>query len=97
MKYLPVENEGDLLKVNSSLHEISSFIETELHADFQREISLRIENLNTLLSDQDLKYTGRDYDVFRGGIRAFTEVLNIFKDMQSGLIEQHKINEEETN
>lgn len=88
--YLPYENEDDLLKVDSDPIDIESFIETSLHSDFQRELEIRIDMLTLMLDDPDQKYKGRDYDVFRGGKRAFIEVRNLFTDMLDAMLEAKK-------
>ena len=97
VKYLPYEDSSDLLKVNSSKGEVATFLDSTLHQDFQRELNLRIEILTGMLEDPDLVYTGRDYDVFRGGKRAFTEIRNLFEDIYNGIIESQTETEESIN
>lgn len=86
-KYLPYETDEDLLRVDSDMLTVKEFIEGVLHADFQREMDIRIEMLDNMLEDVNMKYTGRQYDLFRGGKRAFVEVKNIFIDILNGIIE----------
>lgn len=88
--YLPYENDDELLIVDSDPVDVEAFTESVLHADFQREISIRIEMLTRMLDDPDQKYNGRDYDVYRGGKRAFIEVRNLFTDMLEAMLEAKK-------
>lgn len=81
-------DEADLLKFDTSEGVVRDFLESTLHEDFQRELDLRIEMLTAMLDDADQQYSGRDYDIFRGGKRAFTEVRNLFTDFYNGIIER---------
>ena len=73
-KYIEYENDDDLLQVDSSIEEVRSFVKSTLHANFQREIDIRIDSLTAMLDDPKMLYSGRDYDVFRGGKRAMIEM-----------------------
>ena len=88
-KYIKYQDDAEFLQVNTSEREVKVFIDSSLHEDFQRELNLRMEMLDNMIDDPELKYTGRDYDVFRGGKRAFLEVRNLFNDIYDGIIERN--------
>ena len=86
--YLPYENEEEeLLRVDSSAEDVGIFIDTILHADFQREVNIRIEMLTKMMDDPHMQHALREYDLFRGGKRAMIEMRDIFIDMKRGLTE----------
>ena len=93
--YLEYDGDEELLKVNTDVNSIKVFIKSTLHSDYQREIDIRINSLTSMLDDPKMQYTGRDYDVFRGGKRAMLELKNIFIDIMEGLTEVKK--EEKSN
>jgi len=84
--YIEYNADEALLQTNCTLVEVENFISSALHKDFQKEIKIRIAMLTAMLDDPKMQYTGRDYDVFRGGKRAMLELHNIFEDIQEGLI-----------
>jgi len=88
-KYIKYQDDAEFLQINTSEREVKVFIDSSLHEDFQRELNLRMEMLDNMIDDPELKYTGRDYDVFRGGKRAFLEVRNLFNDIYDGIIERN--------
>lgn len=65
----------------SSPMEFNSFMETSVFRDFCNELNIRIEQLTSMLDDEDMKYSGREYDLFRGGIRTHKQMKLIFTDM----------------
>lgn len=65
----------------SSPMEFNSFMETSVYKDFCNELDIRIEMLTSKLDDEDMEYSGRDYDLFRGGIRNMRQMKLIFNDM----------------
>jgi len=93
-EYIKYESKEDMLKIDSSKIDLDKFIISPLHYDFQREIDIRIQMLTSMLDDPKMKYTGRDYDLFRGGKRAFLEVKNLFPDIREGMEELTTTEEE---
>lgn len=67
--------------INSSASEIKRFMESSVFADFKKELETRISYIKGLLEDDELEYSGRAYDVFRGGLRTHREMLDIFEDL----------------
>jgi len=88
--YIAYDEDYDILEVVSAPADFDLFIKSTLHTDFQTAINLRIEMLNNMLSDPKLIHTGRDYDVFRGGLRMAEEVKNMFIDIRDGFINVEK-------
>ena len=88
--YIEYDEDYDVLEVISVAGDFDLFIASTLHTDFQTAIDLRIEMLNTMLSDPKLIHSGRDYDVFRGGLRMAEEVRNMFTDIRDGFINVEK-------
>lgn len=88
-KYISVDQliEDDLLHVNSSATDVENFSNGALHGDYQRWIKLELETLRSLIDDEDMKYTGRDYDKFRGGIKAFKQMLVFFPELAQSIME----------
>ena len=84
-KFVPVPDEEDYLRIDSSIIDIRSFIVSTLHVDFQREMDVQIAHLTALLDDPNMEYTGRDYDLFRGGKRKAIELKDVFIRMLEGL------------
>ena len=88
--YIEYSEDDDFLQVDSTVEEIDFFTKGILHKDFQRELTVRINILNKMLTDPQLKYSGRDYDVFRGGLRMAEEVKNLFIDIRDSFIDVKK-------
>ena len=61
--------------------EIERFTHSTLHKDYQNEIDLRIAYLTYLLDDLECQFTGRFYDMFRGGKRNLLEMKLLFTEM----------------
>jgi len=95
-EYIAYDEDYDILEVTSGEADFDMFIKSTLHTDFQIAIDLRIEMLNGMLSDPKLIHSGRDYDVFRGGLRMAEEVRNMFTDIRDSFIkvEKESINED---
>jgi len=95
-EYIAYDEDYDILEVTSGEADFDMFIKSTLHTDFQTAIDLRIEMLNGMLSDPKLIHSGRDYDVFRGGLRMAEEVRNMFTDIRDSFIkvEKESINED---
>lgn len=74
-KKLPVD------KIISSQQALENFIQSSIHTDFMNELSIREHMINTALDDTELQYTGRQYDMFRGGKRMLNELRTIFEDL----------------
>ena len=83
--FTPVPDSEDYLRIDSSVIDLKSFISSTLHKDFQREMDIQIEHLTALLDDPKMEYTGRDYDLFRGGKRKAIELKYVFIMMLEGL------------
>lgn len=66
----------------SSPEEFQTFMETSVYKDFLSELDIRVEELLRLLTDEDLEYTGRDYDLFRGGVKNLNQMKVIFEDLK---------------
>ena len=77
----------EFLLVNASLKEVDLFINSALHEDFKREIDMQITLLKNALFDPDLEFTGRHYDLFRGGIQKLLDAKDLFINMQAALEE----------
>lgn len=74
-------SEAGVLKINTSPEVIEGFINGSLHQDFIAELKVRQEQLGELLDDPTLKYTGRQYDMFRGAKQNLKYVETLFVDM----------------
>ncbi len=85
----------DLLQHNSGMREVDIFIKSPLHEDFRRWIDFRIEQLNVILDDDDLKFSGRQYDQARGGKRFAKEMREFFLEMYEGMQDINNSNEGE--
>lgn len=69
-------------EIRSSVEEFNAFINSSVHQDFLAELNVRIEYLTGLVVDLDLAATGRDYDMFRGGIKNLREMREIFTQLR---------------
>ena len=68
-------------EIRSSSGEFKIFTESSVYTDFQNELDIRIKMLRDLMEDPDMKHTGRDYDVFRGGLKNLRQMKEIFTDL----------------
>lgn len=71
------------IDIISSEESFNNFMQGTIYKDFINELSIRIAQLQELLEDTDLDYTGRHYDLFRGGIlclRQMKDIFNCLKD-----------------
>jgi len=75
-------------RIISSAGDIKVFIESSIHNDFIHELNIRIEKLQDLLYDPEQDYNGRDYDVFRGGMRNLREMKEIFNDLHRAKLDE---------
>lgn len=82
------KSKEEFLLINSSLKEVDLFINSALHEDFKREIDIQITLLKNALFDPDLEFTGRHYDLFRGGIQKLLDAKDLFINMQAALEEE---------
>ena len=80
-------DDSNLLEAKSALRDVEVFTNSMLHQDFINWIDLRLEMITTLLDDEGLVYTGRDYDKFRGGKKAFKEMKGFFVDLSEAMKE----------
>jgi hypothetical protein len=76
------------LEIISTEQMFSDFINSSIHTDFLNEIDVRIEYYKNCLVDEDVKYSGREYDVFRGFINNLKHCRNIFH-----MLKENKIND----
>lgn len=67
----------------SSPAEIERFMASSLYTDYINEINMRVFILINLLDDSELEYSGRDYDMFRGGKKALLDLQDIFQSMMA--------------
>lgn len=81
------KSKEEFLLINSTLKEVELFINSALHEDFKREIDIQITLLKNALFDPDLEFTGRHYDLFRGGIQKLLDAKDLFINMQAALEE----------
>lgn len=68
-------------EIMSTQEQIDTFIKGSLHQDYLNELDCRIEYYKEGLVDQDITYTGRDYDVLRGFITNLRNMRELFTDM----------------
>lgn len=75
----------DFTKMNvqifSSIESLHTFQEGSIYNDYVNEINVRIQQLQELLEDTGLEYSGRHYDLFRGGILCLRQMKDIFNDL----------------
>jgi len=64
----------------------NDFINSSIHQDFLNEIDIRIDFYKNCLVDEDIKFTGREYDVFRGFITNLKHCRNIFLTLRENKI-----------
>lgn len=69
------------LEIKTPPEDIERFIGGTLHGDFINELKLRQEQITGLLDDPGLKFTGRQYDMFRGAKQNLRFVEDLFVDM----------------
>ena len=74
-------SEAGTLVIETSPESIESFMGGSLHQDFLNELRIRQEQISELLDDPSLKYTGRQYDMFRGAKQNLKYVETLFVDM----------------
>jgi hypothetical protein len=70
-------------KFKSSPGDLSTFMDSWVYQDFQKEITIRIHRLLIELEDGELHRSGRYYDLLRGGIRNLREMQQIFIDIKN--------------
>lgn len=66
---------------------IEEFKKTSVFRDFIYEVDVRMKYLESLLLDIDLKHSGREYDLFRGGLKNLNDMKEIFNDIEANIIE----------
>ena len=76
------------IPIISEVGTLESFHETSLYTDFENEINIRIQQLQELLEDTELMYSGRHYDLFRGGILCLRQMKDIFGDLARNKTDQ---------
>ena len=82
------KSKDEFLLINSSLKEVDLFINSLLHQDYLRELDIQIDLLKNALFDPDLEFTGRHYDLFRGGIQKLLDAKDLFTNIQAALEEE---------
>ena len=75
----------EFLLVTSSAKDVELFMQSALYEDYKREIDIQINLLKNALFDPDLEFTGRHYDLFRGGIQKLIDAKDIFTNIQIAL------------
>lgn len=76
------EFQGELGSIISSSGELGNFIDSSIHRDFLAELDVRISYYKECLVDQNVEFTGREYDVFRGFITNLRHVRGIFEQLK---------------
>jgi hypothetical protein len=76
-------------KIGAAASQVEQFLESALYQDFINEIQYRISYLDGLLTDLDLKYSGRDYDMFRGGKKNLLEMIELFPQMLQNIYDNN--------
>jgi len=69
------------VEIHSLPEDIQSFMGSKLYQDLLNELDIRIMQITTLLDDVELKYTGRQYDMFRGAKQNMQFMKTLFPDM----------------
>jgi len=78
-------SQDEFLLINSSLTDVEAFMKSALYEDYKREIDIQINLLKNALFDPDLEFTGRHYDLFRGGIQKLIDAKDIFINIKIAL------------
>jgi len=78
----------EFVLITSSLKEVDLFIESAIYQDYLRELDIQIDLLKNALFDPDLEFTGRHYDLFRGGIQKLLDAKDLFINIQAALEEE---------
>ena len=78
------------VEIISTEEMFNDFMNTSVYTDFLNEIDIRIEYYKNCLVDEDVKYSGREYDVFRGFITNLKHCRNIFTMMRENKINDLK-------
>lgn len=95
-KYVPIpEDEFSSLELQSTLMEIKSFMRSSIYQDYLKSIELDLNELTLCLDDPELKYSGRDYDKFRGAKDHAKRMKDFFVNMLEAAEEHELLNEEE--
>jgi hypothetical protein len=85
-------------KILSTPEEIRRFIDSSIYKDYINELDLRLAETTVMLDDFDTKFTGRQYDTFRGRKRNLLEMKELFIDMVSNKIsDDSELEEGESN
>ncbi len=96
MKKIDFPDRPDVdIEIFSEADEFARFIEGSLHRDFINELNVRIHQLNELLEDEDLQWSGRHYDLFRGGIKNMRQMKEIFHGLRENKEAQMNLTNEE--
>lgn len=90
----PTEPSNNIL---SSPEEIRNFLKSSIYSDFINELEIRIEMLTALQDDFELKYTGRAYDMFRGGKFNLLQMKEIFPEMLENKLNDLDLKEGKSN
>ena len=64
--------------IMSTPEELKKFIEGYIYHDFKNELLIRIEQIQSILDDDELQHSGREYDRARGGKKMAKECIDIF-------------------
>jgi hypothetical protein len=79
------KSKEEFVLITSSLSEVDLFIQSPLYQDYLRELDIQIDLLKNALFDPDLEFTGRHYDLFRGGIQKLLDAKDLFNNIQAAL------------
>ena len=88
--YIEIPTQDDLITIEASRYEITDFLSSMLHKDFQNACDIEITELTQCLDDPEMRYSGRDYDKFRGAKEAMTRIKDIFSRLLEGVEENKK-------
>jgi hypothetical protein len=80
-----MEEDFEILSTQS---ELEGFEETTIYKDYAKELDVRITALTMCLRDAEMKFSGREYDMFRGGIKNMEQMKEIFRDLAGGKASQ---------
>jgi hypothetical protein len=85
-----MEEEFEILSTKEAL---LGFEQTTIYKDYVKELDVRIDELTNALQDEG--FSGRQYDVFRGGIKNMKQMKTVFQDLAYGKAGQSQLQNNE--
>lgn len=83
------------VEIMGSPSEYEKFMESYIYKDFLAELEIREAYIQSVLIDDDLQFSGREYDKARGCLKDIVEMKDIFLSLLANKLDDIENEEEE--